>query len=82
MRIQPLCHSFNNLSQRRFAGLMPAAYRAEELAYMRMNSFGFDRSYHGARFNFVTKAPKSRTPVTLARHRRPGEDAKAARLVS
>ena len=44
-------------------------YREEELAQMRRNFFGFDPSYHVARYNFVRKVPKSRTPVTLARHR-------------
>ncbi len=44
-------------------------YRAEELERMRRNFYGFDPSYHVARYNFVYKVPKSRTPVTLARHR-------------
>ncbi len=44
-------------------------YRDEELARMRRNFFGFDTSYHVARYNFVHKICKSRTPVTLARHR-------------
>jgi len=47
-----------------------SAYRTEELARMQTNFFGFDQSYHVARYNFVTKVPKSRTPATLARHRR------------
>lgn len=46
-----------------------AEYRAEELARMRRNFYGFDPSYHVARSNFVRKVPKSRTPPTLARHR-------------
>ena len=46
-----------------------AAYRAEELERMRLNFFGFDPSYHVARYNFVRKVPKSRTPLYLARHR-------------
>jgi putative two-component system hydrogenase maturation factor HypX/HoxX len=46
-----------------------AAYRAEELARMRRNFYGFDPSYHVARYNFVHKVPKSRTPITIARHR-------------
>ncbi len=46
-----------------------AAYRAEELERMRLNFFGFDPSYHVARYNFVRKVAKSRTPVWLARHR-------------
>ena len=36
---------------------------------MRLNFYGFDPSYHVARYNFIHKAPKSRTPLTLARHR-------------
>ncbi|MGB2817481.1 MAG: hydrogenase maturation protein [Burkholderiaceae bacterium] len=46
-----------------------ALYRAEELERMRLNFFGFDPSYHVARYNFVRKVAKSRTPVWLARHR-------------
>jgi putative two-component system hydrogenase maturation factor HypX/HoxX len=46
-----------------------ADYRREELDRMRINFYGFDPSYHVARYNFVRKIPKSRTPVTLARHR-------------
>jgi len=45
------------------------AYRAEELERMKLNFFGFDSSYHVARFNFVRKVPRSRTPLFLARHR-------------
>ncbi len=47
-----------------------AAYRAEELARMQLNFFGFDPSYHVARYNFVAKVPRSRTPLHLALHRR------------
>jgi len=46
-----------------------AAYRAEEMEKMRLNFFGFDSSYHVARYNFVRKVPKSHTPSYLARHR-------------
>lgn len=46
-----------------------SAYRAAELARMRMNFFGFDPSYHVARFNFIRKVPVSRTPLFLAAHR-------------
>ena len=49
-----------------------AAYRAEELARMRLNFYGFDASYHVARHNFVRKIPKARTPLYLARHRTNG----------
>ena len=45
------------------------AYRADELARMRRDFFGFDPSYHIARDNFVRKVPRSRTPLYLARHR-------------
>jgi len=47
-------------------------YRAEELEHMKLNFYGFDPSYHVARFSFITKVPKSRTPLYLARHRRKG----------
>ena len=46
-----------------------AAYRAEELERMKLNFYGFDPSYHVARHAFVTKVPRSRTPLWLARHR-------------
>ena len=45
-------------------------YRNEELEKMHLNFYGFDPSYHVARYNFVYKVPKSRTPLTIARHRR------------
>ncbi len=46
-----------------------AQYRAEELEHMKLNFYGFDPSYHVARWNFIGKVPKSRTPLYLARHR-------------
>lgn len=46
-----------------------AAYRAEELARMQRNFYGFDPSYHVARWHFVNKSPHSWTPRHLARHR-------------
>jgi putative two-component system hydrogenase maturation factor HypX/HoxX len=46
------------------------SYRDHELERMHRNFFGFDPSYHVARYNFVHKVPRSRTPLTLARHRR------------
>jgi putative two-component system hydrogenase maturation factor HypX/HoxX len=49
-----------------------ARYRDEELEKMRLNFYGFDPSYHVARYNFVYKVPKSRTPLTIASHRRTG----------
>ncbi len=44
-------------------------YRAEELERMKLNFYGFDPSYHVARYNFVFKVPHSWTPLHLARHR-------------
>jgi putative two-component system hydrogenase maturation factor HypX/HoxX len=46
-----------------------ARYRAEELAMMRRNFYGFDSSYHVARSYFVRKTAPSWTPRHLARHR-------------
>jgi len=46
-----------------------AAYRSEELKEMRRNFYGFDPSYHVARYHFVTRTPNSWTPRHLARHR-------------
>ncbi|MDP2005861.1 MAG: hydrogenase maturation protein [Rubrivivax sp.] len=46
-----------------------AAYRAEELAHMRRNFYGFDPSYHIARSNFVRRVAPSWTPRHLAVHR-------------
>ena len=48
-------------------------YREQELERLHLNFYGFDPSYHVARYNFVYKVPKSRTPVTIARHRRTAE---------
>jgi putative two-component system hydrogenase maturation factor HypX/HoxX len=45
------------------------SYRDAELARMRRNFFGFDPSYHVARYNFIRKVGKSHTPLTLALHR-------------
>jgi len=49
-----------------------AAYREEELQRMKLNFYGFDSSYHVARYHFVHKLPKSRTPPHLALHRHRG----------
>lgn len=49
-----------------------AAYREEELAHMRRNFYGFDPSYHVARYHFVLKSPQSWTPRHLALHREIG----------
>lgn len=46
-----------------------ATYREAELLRMKKNFYGFDPSYHVARYNFVYKVCKSRTPLTLAQHR-------------
>jgi len=55
------------------------AYRKEELRRMRLNFYGFDPSYHVARYNFIHKVPKSRTPLTVAHHRSPRFEGRAAR---
>nr|MBP7639887.1 enoyl-CoA hydratase/isomerase family protein [Thauera sp.] len=55
-----------------------AAYRAAELDMMRRNFYGFDPSYHVARYHFVLKSPQSWTPRHLARHRELGWRAPAA----
>jgi len=46
-----------------------AYYRAAELQEMRRNFYGFDPSYHVARYHFVARSPHSWTPRHLARHR-------------
>lgn len=46
------------------------AYRDEELRRMQLNFYGFDPSYHVARYRFVHKIPHAWTPRYLARHRR------------
>ncbi|WP_432474337.1 hydrogenase maturation protein [Amphritea sp. HPY] len=45
-------------------------YRDEELKQMKLNFYGFDPSYHVARYHFVEKLPKARTPSWLACHRK------------
>jgi putative two-component system hydrogenase maturation factor HypX/HoxX len=54
-----------------------ARYRADELERMKLNFYGFDPSYHVARYHFVFKVPKSRTPRHLAKHRAAGARAAA-----
>ena len=44
-------------------------YRDAELERMRMNFFGFDPSYHVARFRLVRRSPHAWTPLYLAHHR-------------
>ncbi|WP_128929528.1 hydrogenase maturation protein [Bradyrhizobium guangxiense] len=56
------------------------AYRDEELRRMRLNFYGFDPSYHVARYNFIHKVPKSRTPLTIAPHRSPRALDKSTRM--
>jgi putative two-component system hydrogenase maturation factor HypX/HoxX len=45
------------------------AYRLDELERMRLAFYGFDSSYHVARWRFITREPIARTPLYLARHR-------------
>jgi putative two-component system hydrogenase maturation factor HypX/HoxX len=44
-------------------------YRQEELTRMRDNFYGFDPSFHLARYNFVRHVVKSKTPLHIAIHR-------------
>ncbi|PUB81082.1 MAG: hydrogenase maturation protein [gamma proteobacterium symbiont of Ctena orbiculata] len=61
---------YKNARRQADEALKPLArYREEELEQMKRNFYGFDPSYHVARYNFVYKVPKSRTPLTLANHR-------------
>jgi len=46
-----------------------ADYRQDELARMHRNFYGFDPSYHVARYHFVHKLPHAWTPRHLAIHR-------------
>lgn len=46
-----------------------AAYRDDELSRMHRNFYGFDPSYHVARYHFVHKLPHAWTPRHLASHR-------------
>jgi putative two-component system hydrogenase maturation factor HypX/HoxX len=55
-----------------------AHHREEELERMRLNFYGFDPSYHVARYHFVYKLPRSRTPLYLAPHRAPRPRARAS----
>ena len=49
-----------------------AQYRDEELEHMKLNFYGFDPSYHVARYKFVHRVPHAWTPLYLARHRQLG----------
>ncbi|GAB6065310.1 hydrogenase maturation protein [Aquifex pyrophilus] len=44
--------------------------REHELEKMKLNFYGFDTSYHIARYYFVHRKPHFRTPPYLAKHRR------------
>jgi putative two-component system hydrogenase maturation factor HypX/HoxX len=46
-----------------------ADYRKDELNRMHRNFYGFDPSYHVARYHFVHKLPHAWTPRHLAAHR-------------
>ena len=57
-----------------------ASYRKAELDRMHLNFFGFDPSYHVARYRLVNRTPHAWTPLHLARHRstaRPATPAEA-----
>ncbi|MBA4176631.1 MAG: hydrogenase maturation protein [Leptothrix sp. (in: Bacteria)] len=49
-----------------------AEHRKDELSRMHRNFYGFDPSYHVARYHFVHKLPHAWTPRHLAVHREPG----------
>ncbi|NPA32881.1 MAG: hydrogenase maturation protein [Aquificae bacterium] len=49
--------------------------REHELERMRLSFYGFDTSYHIARYYFVRRKPHFRTPPYLAVHRRPQKKA-------
>lgn len=75
-RVPAFAARMESKSRRRAADEMQRplqSYRDRELERMRLNFYGFDPSYHVARYNFVHKVPKSRTPLTIARHRRTPE---------
>jgi len=55
-----------------------ADYRLHELSRMHRNFYGFDPSFHIARYHFVHKLPMAWTPRHLARHR-DGMNAASAR---
>ncbi len=55
-----------------------AVYRADELAHLKLNFYGFDPSYHVARYRFVHHVPHAWTPLHLARHRQLGFGAQRA----
>ncbi len=59
-----------------------AAYRADELARMRRNFYGFDSSYHVARSYFVRKTLPSWTPRHLALHRQVAPPRRPAALAT
>jgi putative two-component system hydrogenase maturation factor HypX/HoxX len=54
-----------------------AHHRQDELSRMHRNFYGFDPSYHVARYHFVHKLPHAWTPRHLALHREPGFQARA-----
>lgn len=45
------------------------SFRDMEMKKMHLNFYGFDPSYHIARYNFIRKRPISWTPLYLAKHR-------------
>lgn len=62
-----------------------SSYRKDELDHMRLNFYGFDPSYHVARYRFVHHTPLSWTPLYLAPHRRldwPGPGERETRVIA
>jgi putative two-component system hydrogenase maturation factor HypX/HoxX len=65
--------AIKNVARRQDEAKKPlATYRAEEMAHMHRNFYGFDPSYHVARHHFVSKTLASWTPRHLALHRELG----------
>ncbi|MCH7764786.1 MAG: hydrogenase maturation protein [Candidatus Marinimicrobia bacterium] len=57
------------------------SYRDNEMEKMHLNFYGFDPSYHVARYNFIRKRPISWTPLYLAKHRTKANENKPIKQV-
>ncbi len=54
----------------------------EDEKVVHMNFCDFNPSYHVARYNFIYKVPKSRTPLTIAKLKRTVPDTKPSKWLS
>ena len=66
---QPLLEAKRRRLARDAAQRPLQSYRDEELRHLQLNFYGFDPSYHVARYKFVYRIPQAWTPLHLARHR-------------